>query len=306
METKSFTPVWHPSAAGNCFTLYNNVNKTNNILYYDSTGAFISYPKVFTYNRTDSTNNFKLTKVTTNSNSDNPTYSNTLPSTSGTFTINKIAPNSGNSAPSIDLYCSGEIQFANTKVSDGGWDLDSHSWVTLDSYSVSPSIYDSGSSNYNLNQQLVISYHTTSSFISSNWVHSQFWIKFTANWGKDSNGNYIVAQSANNQGPMILYPPATFIPDVTPTLTVWIRQYAKQSGGGGGDTPEEHGFKTNTSTWIVQGIAVVSGYQNSDGSGTSYFVPADTKFPNAEKQGRYYKVTSINGYTCWTDQGSEY
>lgn len=109
METKSFAPVWHPTEAKNYFTLYNNVNRTNQIVYYDTTNAFINYPKTFYYERTNSNNNYLLTKITTNTNSDNATFGANSTSTKGNFNINKIAPNSGSSEPSIDLYCSGNI-----------------------------------------------------------------------------------------------------------------------------------------------------------------------------------------------------
>ena len=47
-----FSPVWHPTLAKNYYTLYNNLNQDNNILYYDTTNNFIEYPKIFTYKRT--------------------------------------------------------------------------------------------------------------------------------------------------------------------------------------------------------------------------------------------------------------
>ena len=105
-----FTPIWHPTDAKNDFTLFNNLNQTNNILYYDTTTTFIEYPKIFTFKRKDNdVYNLKLDKVVTNTNSNNPTYSQTMPATEGKFTINKIAPDDGSNAPSIDLYCSGKI-----------------------------------------------------------------------------------------------------------------------------------------------------------------------------------------------------
>jgi len=110
MGTKSFTPVWHPSIANDYFTLSNNLSGTNNILYYDSAAEFIEYPKVFKYNRINDNYNLKLNNVITNTASDNPTYSPSLPATTGTFTINKIAPDNGSTSPTIDLYCIGEIQ----------------------------------------------------------------------------------------------------------------------------------------------------------------------------------------------------
>lgn len=112
-----FTPTWHPTEAENYFKLYNDLNQNddtilydNNILYYDSTTSFIETPKIFYYKRTKNDNyDLQLNSVITNTDSDNPIFSPTLPATEGNFIINKIVSNSGSESPTIDLYCRGNI-----------------------------------------------------------------------------------------------------------------------------------------------------------------------------------------------------
>lgn len=104
----SFIPQWHPSLAKDYFSLYNNINKKDGILYYDTTNKNISIPKTFYFNREDSTYNLQVDKVITNSNSSDATISSNK--TDGNFKINTLKPDKGQSLPTIDIYVSGNIR----------------------------------------------------------------------------------------------------------------------------------------------------------------------------------------------------
>lgn len=228
-----FSPVWHPTLAKNYYTLYNNLNQDNNILYYDTTNNFIEYPKIFTYKRTNSNYGLKLSKVVTNNASSDPIYNSSLPSTEGKFTINKIVPDSGASAPTIDLYFQGNI-----RTQEGNWDIDNHSYITWNISSISPSTFDASSENYGLNRTISIKYSVSYSF-DKGYEYSSYYIRFTINWGRNSSNNYVYIQTQNANGTVTLAKPSTFINDVFPTITVSGRLYSKQSAGPGPE-PEEY------------------------------------------------------------------
>lgn len=253
METKSFVPVWHPTEAKNYFTLYNNVNRTNQIVYYDTTNAFINYPKTFYYERTNSNNNYLLTKITTNTNSDNATFGANSTSTKGNFNINKIAPNSGSSEPSIDLYCCGDIQIIKT------YDIDEHAYGDVYIDSINPSTFDYSINNYGLNKQLNINYSTYYDF-DSGYEYSSMWIRATINWGKDGNGNLIYNGSANSSGTLTLAVPSSYVSNIIPTITMWMQLYSKQSSEPG---PGE--------SWTATAVGDHATYDESTGKYISLF-----------------------------------
>lgn len=225
MILRSFTPTWHPSSAQNDYRLYNDLNQTNNILYYDTTGSFINYPKVFTYKRIRNNYNFKLSKVVTNNASDDPIFNPKLPATEGTFTINKIVADSGSVSPSIDLYFNGTIQLDESE-----WDIDNHSYITIGNITFNPETFDTSSSTYSLDKKVTINYDVYESF-DEGYELSSFQIKFTMNWGKNSSGNFISKSSSSQHSSVTLDKPTTFVPNVTPTITMWIKLYSKQSSG---------------------------------------------------------------------------
>lgn len=264
METKSFTPIWHPTEAKNYFTLYNNVNKTNQIIYYDSTNAFINYPKTFYYERTNSDNNYLLTKITTNTSSDNATFVANSTSTKGSFNINKIVPNSGATEPSIDLYCVGNIKIIYT------YDIDNHSYGDVYVNSINPSSFDYSSNNYGLNKQLNVNYSTYYDF-DSGYEYSSMWIRATINWGKDGNGNLIYNGSANSSGTLTLAVPSSYVSNIIPTITIWMQLYSKQSSGPGPDP----GSDTVTFDTAKGGTEMVDqgGWWSS---GSYVYIPAGT------------------------------
>ena len=171
METKSFSPTWHPSVAENYFNLYNNVNKTNNILYYDTTTTFINFPKKFTYNRINSNYDLKLYNVVTNTASDNPTFSPILPQTQGTFTINKIAPDSGAQSPTIDLYFQGTIKY------EMSWDTDYPEGVYYGNYNatINPNTFPSTST-------ISINYAYTDRHVEEDYQYSGDTVVISCNW----------------------------------------------------------------------------------------------------------------------------
>ena len=90
------------------------------------------------------------------------------------------------------------------------------------------------------------------------------------------------------------------------------RDFCDGCDGGCGQS-SEHGFRTSGGWNVSPWGEVVSGYadpgsicQDYD---TTYYVYANTNFPNAIQNSDYpgyYKVTSVGGISCWTNQGSAY
>lgn len=185
-----FSPAWHPPEAKNYYNLYNDLNQTNDILYYDTTNAFINYPKIFTYKRLNNAYNFQLYKVVTNENSDDPVYSSNLPSTEGTFTINKIAPDNGYSSPSIDLYFTGIIQY------EIYWDDDYPEGVGYTDYgaTLTPDIFPS-------NSTISVHYVYTGRYVEEDYEYSGDKVVISCNWSTTKRTMYTANGTATLPAP---------------------------------------------------------------------------------------------------------
>lgn len=103
----TFTPTWHPKDAGSNFRFYNSINKTSYI-YYDS-NTEITLPTTFFY-ESKSNNSFTITRIEFNTNSTGISYIPSLPNNNGKVIVQSLKPNSGASAPTMDIYCSGIIK----------------------------------------------------------------------------------------------------------------------------------------------------------------------------------------------------
>lgn len=274
MILRSFTPTWHPPIAQNYFELYNDLNHTNNILYYDTTSSFINFPKVFTYNRINSSYGFQLYKVTTNTSSDNPTFNPSLPATQGTFTINKMVADSGNTSPSIDLYFKGIIQY------DMSYDCDYPEGVGYNTYSasISPNTFPSDST-------ITVTYGYYDRFVLPTYSYSGDRVVISCNWSTTKRTVYQASGSASLPAPTEAL---TINKGIVPTVYIdnWIstdhnpepqKLYARVNGGG------------------------ASGFSSLPPSGSGeYWVPGGTTI---EVDGSNY-TSNYGGMYCFTWEAS--
>ena len=304
MILRSFTPSWHPSIAKNYFNLSNNVNQSNNIIYYDTTTEFINYPKTFYYKRTNSTYNFKLRNVTTNTSSGNPTYSPSLPASEGNFVIGTIVPDSGQTNPTIDLYFQGDIQKANIIVSARyDYDVPSPNVVSMGTPNFS---FASNTGTFGSGQNVKVTWgrnssnptFSPSSFRSGGSVYYYRYtgdkISFTTNWNSEYKSSNLVAPST----PLEFTGPNMNTFDNIPTVycnweVIWdypcscntdCSGYGTCSGYGGG----------SYQPWTATHLSGYYGYIRSEPSFNATVVqiyPISEQVTVSSKNGDWYYVT---------------
>lgn len=240
------------------------MNPNDTLVWYDSENpSNVAFPSNFTYKSiknwtTDS--KLKLSKVVLNTSSgDISSVSPSLPSSQGTF--NATLQKEGNNPPTMDLYFQGEII-----TEEGNWDIDEHSYCGWNVSKISIT-FNSAVTNYNLNQSIEITYNCEPGF-DKGYIQSQFYIRFTANWGKNASNNYIYIQSQNSHGTVTLPKPTTMIDNIDriiPTITVSGRVYS-QVDPSYVPEPEEVAY---IEEYYRRGRATVGIYVRS-GPGTEY------------------------------------
>ena len=139
-----FYPSWHPFDAEDYFYLYNNVNKSDGILYYDTTGDLVNIPKTFYFERADSTYDLQIDDVMTNPQSSVAIITNDR--INGNFKINSLKRVSSTKPPTIDIYVSGKIRKGTiSKKVEKDNEVSSPNSVNFDaSYNINPTRFSDG------------------------------------------------------------------------------------------------------------------------------------------------------------------
>lgn len=207
---RSFSPIWHPAYTNDYFILFNNVNKTNNILYYDSDNKFIEYPKIFTYERMSG--DFTIKKILTNEASDDPIFEPKLPSSNGIFTINKLIPDEGKGLPTIDIYVGVPFQI------ECSWNSDSPSNVGHSSYNAS-----CNDTYPPTNNTIIVSWNFGDHFQKNGWKYIGDRITITTGWGVEKQSNEA------NSSITISSPPNSFTGEPTITVSCYVLSSYEES-----------------------------------------------------------------------------
>ena len=282
------SPTYHPTAAKNYINVTNNFNKNDDKIWFDKENPEnTQFPSIFYYKKTDNWTtdlNLKLNSIILNTESGSISDATALPSSEGSFNAT-LKPGSNNTAPTMDLYFTGKIKF---NLNENNWDIDEHSNITISkaNLSASPAAFDTSLANYSLNKTITINFSKEMGF-DTGYKESQFLIKFTANWGKDSQGNLIsIGTTSNGDTSLTLPKPSSFVENVIPTLTIFVKLYSMEDEGYVPDPSEvayeEEYYKRGRTT---------SGVYLRKGPGTEYeyfsSLPSGTEFDIIAKATRY-------------------